>query len=65
MPRKRIGSIVIMLFLLTCMARLSPAESAVVTVLNAGTTQALTKEDVSVDDMDIILRAGLVATSAS
>ena len=40
------------------------AETAVDTIMNVGTTQAFTDEEVSVDDLKTIMQAGLSVASA-
>lgn len=55
---------VVVLVLVLLVYSCASADSAVDTIMNAGTTQAFSDEEVSKEDLETILRAGLSAASA-
>ena len=59
---KRLTIITMAVMLITASSAM--AETAVDTIMNVGTTQAFTNEEVSVDDLKTIMQAGLSAASA-
>lgn len=60
---KRIGILMLVFALAFCFAAAN-AEEVISAIMNAGTTQAFTKDAIPEDDLTAILEAGLSATSA-
>ncbi len=58
---RKTAMVLVLMLLVTSFAS---AETAVDTIMNAGTTQAFSDDAVSTDDLKVILQAGLAAASA-